>query len=318
MPRIDTNRQPATDDYLESIGVRLRGATEARSRCPVHGGDARDSFAVNRKTGVWQCFSCAAKGGDAIALHMAIHGASFPDAAAALGCGPDGRDDPSPRRRSPPVAVVPEQDPEEVAQAERKLARAADLWRASRSIEVGTPAGSYLTGRGCLLPPADGDLRWLPDLHLFGFQGPALVGRISAALDASRGQGLHLTWIERRDSRWCRKDRRYLGAKGGGVVRLWPDEAVTYGLAAAEGLETALAAAHLQAPIWACMDAGNLAALPVLSGIDCLTIFADRDESGTGQAAAAACAQRWLEADREVTVLGSARIGADIADEVLR
>src|SRR5689334_12970621 len=33
------------------------------------------------------------------------------------------------------------------------------------------------------------------------------------------------------------------GAKAGGVVRLWPDEAVTTGLLVAEGIETALSAA---------------------------------------------------------------------------
>ena len=44
-----------------------------------------------------------------------------------------------------------------------------------------TPAAKvapYFDARGVPLPPADGDLRWMPDLQLFGFEGPALVGRI--------------------------------------------------------------------------------------------------------------------------------------------
>jgi hypothetical protein len=64
------------------------------------------------------------------------------------------------------------------------------------------------------------------------------------------------------------------------------------------------------------MDAGNLANFPVLEGIESLTIFADRDQSGTGQGAAAECADRWLDAGREVRIFASATIGHDIADEV--
>ena len=64
------------------------------------------------------------------------------------------------------------------------------------------------------------------------------------------------------------------------MVRLWPDEAVTYGLCVGEGLETCLTAAHGFTPVWACLDAGNLAGLPVLPGVEALTIVADHDEAG--------------------------------------
>lgn len=97
-----------------------------------------------------------------------------------------------------------------------------------------------------------------------------------------------------------------------GVVRLTPDEDVTHGLAVAEGIETALAAPFR--PIWACLVANNMAALPVLPGIEALTIFADNDASGTGIRVARECAERWHAADREVTIRMVDAVGVDYAD----
>jgi len=88
------------------------------------------------------------------------------------------------------------------------------------------------------------------------------------------------------------------------------------GLGIAEGIETALATARVFQPVWATLDAGNLAAFPVLPGEVALSIFADRDKSGTGQKAALACAERWLAAGREVRVLAALRTAADMADVV--
>jgi Toprim domain len=91
------------------------------------------------------------------------------------------------------------------------------------------------------------------------------------------------------------------------VIRLWPDDEVTLGLTIGEGVETVLAAATriqhrgtLLQPAWACGGAGNLSAFRVITGIESLTILVDRDESGGGQDAAAVCASRWLDAEREV------------------
>src|SRR5262249_33546321 len=88
-------------------------------------------------------------------------------------------------------------------------------------------------------------------------------------------------------------DRRGLGPKTGGAVKLWPDANVTQGLVVGEGLETTAAAATriehrgtLLQPAWALIDRVNLRDFPVLSGVDGLTILVDHDESGDGQKAA--------------------------------
>jgi phage/plasmid primase-like uncharacterized protein len=114
---------------------------------------------------------------------------------------------------------------------------------------------------------------------------------------------LHRTWVGP-DGRKANVDppRLLLGGhrKQGGVIRLWPDESVTRGLAVAEGVETALSLAWGFAPVWACIDAGNLAAFPHLSGVESLVIACDND--GAGRAAARACAARWVDAGAETFI----------------
>jgi putative DNA primase/helicase len=175
------------------------------------------------------------------------------------------------------------------------------LWDAC--VPVHGAALSYLTARHCVLAPRDGDLRCHPALkHPSGHIGPALVALVT---DALTGQPLtlHRTWIQA-DGRKADVDppRLLLGGhrKQGGVIRLWPDEAVTCGLTVAEGIETALSLAHAYTPAWACIDANNLASLPVLPGIQTLLIGADNDPAG--QSGASECAARWTDAGVEVLV----------------
>lgn len=175
-----------------------------------------------------------------------------------------------------------------------------ELFRACTGLR-GTIGESYLQARGCVIPPADGDLRFHPALpHPSGYVGPALVGLVTHA-QTGEPMTLHRTWVQADGTKAdCDPPRMLLGghAKKHGVIRLWPDEAVTYGLAVTEGTETALSLALAYQPVWACIDAGNLAGMPVLSGIETLVIGADHDDAGI--TAAEACATRWTDAGREV------------------
>jgi hypothetical protein len=105
-------------------------------------------------------------------------------------------------------------------------------------------------------------------------------------------------------------DRRGLGSTGGGVVKLWPDAEVTEALCIGEGVETCLAAAMtewppgsgtLLRPIWATLSTGTMRGLPVLPGIEALTIVVDNDPADDkgrrpGPDAAAECTKRWVAA----------------------
>ena len=72
-----------------------------------------------------------------------------------------------------------------------------------------------------------------------------------------------------------------LGPSAGAVVKLSPDEDVITALAIGEGIETALSMPMLPecfgVPVWACLSAGNLAAFPVLAGVEVLWIAVDND-----------------------------------------
>jgi putative DNA primase/helicase len=179
------------------------------------------------------------------------------------------------------------------------------LWAASKPLK-GTMAADYLNARRCVIPPADGHLRFHPALKhpdpLAKYIGPALVALVTDALNGTP-LSLHRTWITPTGKADVDPPRALLGGhrKQGGVVRLWPDEAVTDALAVAEGIETALSLAWMHSPAWSLIDAGNLAAFPVLPGVETLTIAADNDKAG--RAAAAWCGNRWVDADRTVRVL---------------
>lgn len=179
-----------------------------------------------------------------------------------------------------------------------------DLFKSCTGVR-GTVGERYLEARGCELPPEDGDLRYHPALRHppSDYTGPALVALVTHA-ETKAPLTLHRTWI-RPDGRKadCNPPRMLLGnhPKKFGVVRLWPDECVTYGLAVAEGIETALSLAVAFKPVWSCIDAGNLKVLPVLKGVENLVIGADHDEAGIK--AAVACADRWAMGGADVRVI---------------
>jgi hypothetical protein len=99
-------------------------------------------------------------------------------------------------------------------------------------------------------------------------------------------------------------ERKMLGPQG--VVRLSPDDAVTIGLGVTEGIEDAIAV-MLSAwrPVWAATSAGGISKLPVLAGVQALTIFADGDT--VGFQAAETCRGRWRAAGREVVIAAPRR-----------
>lgn len=176
------------------------------------------------------------------------------------------------------------------------------LWRASHPIAPGAPPAHYLTMRSCALPPVSGHLRWLPaHRHPTGHVGPCLVALLTDVA-TRQPKSLHFTWIAGGRKADVNPPRLLLKGhrKAGTVCRLWPDDFVTHGLGIAEGIETALSLAHGYAPVWACIDAGNLSTMPVLAGVGVLVIAQDRDPAG--EKAAAMCATRWAAAGREVLV----------------
>jgi putative DNA primase/helicase len=202
-----------------------------------------------------------------------------------------------------------------VKEKRRWSSYAQDIWQASGPI-TGV-AAAYLGAVGCRIPPAEGDLRWHPNLEnkRENWTGPALVARVTDPI-TNEPLTLHRTWITETNKAPLVEPRLVLRDHQlkGGVIRLWPDEEVTTGLALAEGIETALSAAHAFTPIWSTVDKDNLSGFPVLQGIEAITIFADPKPGEI--AAAEKCANRWLEAGREVRIWKSPVAGYDANDWV--
>ena len=101
MPLI-RDRLPDPQGYFESQDLVLLGRGAWRTtRCAFHGGS--DSMRVNVQSGGFCCMAgCGARGGDALAYHMAVHGLGFVEAAVDLGAWEaDSADGNRERRRRP-------------------------------------------------------------------------------------------------------------------------------------------------------------------------------------------------------------------------
>lgn len=232
------------------------------------------------------------------------------------GWKPAAAGEPRPARPAPVLRAV-EPEPERHQHQTLSL-YGLRLWASSLPLD-GTVGADYLTARGCVIPPADGDLRFLPaHRHPLGeYVGPALVALVTDIL-TGEPISLHFTWVcpDGTKANTLGAARLLLGGhrKAGGVIRLWPDEAVTEGLGIGEGIETVLSLAHVFTPVWSAIDAGNLAALPVLAGVESLVIAQDNDPAG--RRAAQALADRYKASGCTVAIVSAEHDGDDLNDEL--
>ena len=189
---------------------------------------------------------------------------------------------------------------------------AQQLWDESEPLSG--VAQAYLKSRRCVIPPADGDLRWHAAVkhHPSGYVGAALIGLVTH-IETNEPMSLHRTWVTPTGKADVEPNRMLAGKHSArhGVIRLYPDECVTTGIGIAEGIETALSMAHDYEPVWAAISAGNMATLPPID-VENLVIAVDADEAG--RKAADACAMRWHKAGVKVSLMRS-RLG-DLNDEV--
>lgn len=163
--------------------------------------------------------------------------------------------------------------------------------------------------------PNQGSLRWHPRCRIDGNIKPCVIGRYTDALtNTPRG-----IWRRPIDG----GVPKALGPTAQCVIRLWPDEAVDAGLVVGEGVETVLAAATriehrgtFMMPAWAAGSAANMSKLPVLPGVEALTLLVDNDPNRVGQRAAEECRARWEAAGTEVTLLAPINSGVDFNDLV--
>lgn len=258
------------------------------------------------KAGVWHDHELGV-GGDLLALIMRERGGSFRDAIEFaeqfIGQTP----------REP--AAAPQVRHRDAA-AEDHTALALKIWKDAVPI-ASTIAELYLASRGIveLAPDIDGAvLRFHPSCRYGGVRHPCLIAPMRD-IRTNDPRAIQRTALMPDGKKI---GRMTLGPKTGAAIKLSADMDVVNRLTVGEGLETVLAGMALgYVPAWAVGDAGELAAFPVLSGIDSLTILVDHDKSGRGQQAAQECSKRWTSEGRDVFRLIPRRPGADANDLLL-
>lgn len=166
-----------------------------------------------------------------------------------------------------------------------------------------TPVAAYLASRGLSLPP-DGPIRFHPACRRGAETLPAMISLMTDPVTA-KPCGIHRTFLRPDGGGKIEHGKAKMMLGPAGIIRLVPDDEITTGLGIAEGIETALAIMRHAgwSPVWACGSAGEMQKLPVLAGIESLTIFPDLDDKGAGINAARNCAERWRGAGRDVTII---------------
>ncbi len=193
------------------------------------------------------------------------------------------------RRVSPPPRplAVPGAD-----NAAARTGAALDVWREGVDPRR-TLAERYLNSRKLELGDdiASEVLRWHPHI------GAMLA--LFRNIETDAPQAVSRTFLDREGRKI---ERKFLGPVAGASVMLDPDENVLGGLHVGEGVETCMAARQLGLrPTWALGSAGAIAAFPVLSGIEALSILAEDDEANAR--ASKQCGDRWRVAGREVRII---------------
>jgi putative DNA primase/helicase len=277
-------------ELTRALGGRWCGSYGI-ARCPAHE-DRTPSLSLRdgERGLLLKCFS-GCSSGDVV------------DSLRALGLWPDraqhDASEPKPPRQSAAAAMRYEAG---------RTAAALRIWAEAREPR-GTVAECYLGSRGLDLGDdiAGRVLRYHPRLWHQESQAswPGMVALLTD-LRTDRPTGVHRIFVAPDGSGKApiEKPKKMLGRAAHSAVKLDGDESVTLGLVVAEGIETGLAAQALGfRPCWALGSAGAIEQLPILGGIEALTICGEVDESGANARASRVCADRWLAAGAEVSIV---------------
>jgi putative DNA primase/helicase len=274
--QLDVARSVRIEDEIARRGVKLRGRTDRAGPCPRCGGD--DRFSVHIGDQVFNCRGCGGKGRGAIDLVMFLDGSGFKEAVAMLaGFAPERT-----------ACSISKQREQAVKKCEDNSAMAAWLWSRRNPITENCSAGLYLREARGYSGPIPATLGYLPanDKHppamiaAFGFCNEPESGVIDPPAVVT---GIHLTRLAP-DGRKAAIEpvKIMLGVMSGLPVVLAPVND-GLGLAITEGIEDGLSVfEETGLGVWAAGSGGNMpkiaAALPPY--VECITIFAHRDETG--------------------------------------
>jgi hypothetical protein len=194
-----------------------------------------------------------------------------------------------------------------------RQASALRIWQEATDPR-GTIVETYLASRGLDLPDgvAMSTIRFHPSCP-FGPSArlPCMVAAMRS-IETGAVVAIHRTALTPEGQKI---DRKMLGPADGAAIMLGELDAERGALTVGEGIESALSGLAMgYAPTWAMGTAGAIAKLPVLHGVDSLTILGEVD-GGASAKAVRQVGSAWREADREVYVaMPKAGLGKDAND----
>ena len=273
------------------LGVDSKYLVNRHGPCPVCGGTDRFRFDNKEGKGTFICNSCGA--GDGFQLAKLVTGKSFKSIAEAVN------------------TITGEKSyirPTDRTEDDKRKAAIKNVWEGSGRPKSGGAVSSYLKSRLGLVWASNSIREYRGKNHWL------MVSKIVGPDDTA--QNIHLTYLTE-DGRKAdvTPNRRIMSGPlpDGSAIRLAPAD-IHMGIA--EGIETAIAASVLfRIPVWAAVNAQNLAKWIPPSITQSVTVFADNDASFTGHAAAYALAKRLtLQHEMDVRVLIPPVVGQDWAD----
>lgn len=273
---------------LLSLGVEDVCLTGKHGPCPMCGGEDRFRFDNKEQRGTWICNNCGA--GDGMKLAVDYTGRPFYEVATEI-------DD--------MIRNVKPDAPQRAAMTEAQSKQALrQVAAATKHVQPGDLAHKYLASRHLeelIYPKA---LRFAESLKDGdGGVRPCMVAIVQAP-DGTNAT-LHRTFLKPDGSGKAdmRSPRKLMPADlpDGSCVRTCEFTGGPLGIA--EGIETAMSAsAMFDLPVWAAINAGNLAKWTPPDGCDEVVIFGDNDSSFTGHAASYSLARRLKAKKIKVTV----------------
>ena len=263
---------------LVALGLPEHALHKRHGPCPMCGGRDRFRFDDREGRGTWFCSHCGA--GDGVALLMAYKGMDFKSAALEIES----------------VACVQPMDTSRPERSDRdKLERLRRVWSEAIPVTADDEAMTYLAGRGLDLVVPPTNLRLHPALAYH--DGERVIGKFPCMVARVQDKSgavvsIHRTYLKDGRKAPVKEPKKLMPGKpvSGAAIRLSP---IGVCLGITEGIETALAASTLfQMPVWSCVTAHGVETFDPPNGVTNIVIFADNDESFTGQKAAYAAAHR--------------------------
>lgn len=289
---------------LLQLGLDRAYMSGKHGPCPIcKDGVDRFRFDDKERRGTWICSLCGA--GDGLDLIMKAWGFDFREACSRVDAiVGNTKDDP---------VAKPGMSSDDVRNA------LINVWRSSVPVSQGDLVHRYLASRRVdevIYPEA---LRFSAALN-DGEGGirPCMIAMVHGP-DGGKPVTMHRTFLKPDGSGKAEMSAPRKLMPGdmpeGCSVRLSRYAGGALGIA--EGIETAMSASALfSMPVWAAINAGNLAKWVPPEGCEEVAIFGDNDAKFAGQAAAYALARRLAAKGIAVTVHIPKTIGTDWADEL--